>query len=87
MRHRAALAWSLAIGGLVLVVASLALIAAGRPLPAYPAWFALAAYAVPLLLLGGLIFLSGLPIYYVIRAIQKARGINVDLAYKEIPPE
>jgi APA family basic amino acid/polyamine antiporter len=33
------------------------------------------------------IFLIGLPLYYVIRAFQKSRGINVDLAYREIPPE
>ncbi len=34
-----------------------------------------------------IIFVVGLPIYYVARAVQKARGVNVDLAYKEIPPE
>lgn len=33
------------------------------------------------------IFLIGLPTYYVIRAVQRRRGIDVDLAYKEIPPE
>ena len=33
------------------------------------------------------IFLVGLPLYYVIRAVQRGRGVNVDLAYKEIPPE
>jgi amino acid transporter len=33
------------------------------------------------------IFLVGLPIYYAIRAVQRRRGIDVDLAYKEIPPE
>jgi hypothetical protein len=33
------------------------------------------------------IFLVGLPIYYIARAVQKSRGVNVDLAYKEIPPE
>jgi amino acid transporter len=33
------------------------------------------------------IFLIGLPLYYLIRAFQRTRGINVDLAYKEIPPE
>ncbi len=27
------------------------------------------------------------PVYYVIRAIRKAQGINIDLAYQEIPPE
>lgn len=34
-----------------------------------------------------IVFLIGLPLYYVIRALQKRRGIDVDLAYKEIPPE
>lgn len=33
------------------------------------------------------IFLVGLPLYYVIRAVQRRRGIDVDLAFKEIPPE
>ena len=33
------------------------------------------------------VFLIGLPIFYVIRAVQRARGINVDLAYTVIPPE
>ena len=56
LNHRAPLAWGLAITGLLLVGASLAMIAVGQPVPAYPAWFALAAYAVPLLLLGGLIW-------------------------------
>lgn len=37
--------------------------------------------------LGAGIFLAGLPIYYLIRAIQRARGIDIDLAYREIPPE
>jgi hypothetical protein len=27
------------------------------------------------------------PLYYVIRAIRKSQGINIDLAYQEIPPE
>ncbi len=38
-------------------------------------------------LLGAGIFVAGIPIYYVIRAIQRARGIDVELAYREIPPE
>jgi APA family basic amino acid/polyamine antiporter len=38
-------------------------------------------------LLGAGIFLAGFPIYYVIRAIQRSRGIDVGLAFKEIPPE
>lgn len=38
-------------------------------------------------LLGAGIFLLGLPLYYIIRAIQRARGVDIDLAYKEIPPE
>jgi APA family basic amino acid/polyamine antiporter len=33
------------------------------------------------------VFLIALPIFYVIRAVQRARGINVDLAYTVIPPE
>ena len=33
------------------------------------------------------IFLIGLPLYYGARALQRGRGVNVDLAYKEIPPE
>lgn len=33
------------------------------------------------------IFLVGLPIYYAVRAIQRRRGVNIDLAYKELPPE
>ena len=38
-------------------------------------------------LLGAGIFLAGFPLYYIIRAIQRARGVKIDLAYKEIPPE
>jgi basic amino acid/polyamine antiporter, APA family len=34
-----------------------------------------------------LIFLIGYPIYYAIRAVQRRRGVDIDLAYKEIPPE
>ncbi len=33
------------------------------------------------------VFLVALPIFYTIRAIQRARGINIDLAYTVIPPE
>jgi amino acid transporter len=33
------------------------------------------------------IFIGGGVIYYLARAIQKRRGINIDLAYAEIPPE
>jgi APA family basic amino acid/polyamine antiporter len=33
------------------------------------------------------LFVVGLPIYYVVRALQRRRGVDVDLAYKEIPPE
>lgn len=33
------------------------------------------------------IFLIGLPLYYAIRATQRRRGVNIELAYKEIPPE
>ncbi len=38
-------------------------------------------------LLGAGIFLAGLPLYYIIRAIQRARGVDVDLAFRQIPPE
>jgi len=33
------------------------------------------------------IFLVGLPLYYVIRSVQRRRGVDIELAYKEIPPE
>ena len=33
------------------------------------------------------IFIVALPIFYIIRAIQRTRGINIDLAYTVIPPE
>jgi amino acid transporter len=33
------------------------------------------------------IFLVGLPLYYVIRAAQRRRGVDIDLNFKEIPPE
>ena len=33
------------------------------------------------------VFLAGLPIYYLLRAVQRGRGVDVDLAYKEIPPD
>ncbi len=33
------------------------------------------------------VFLAGLPLYYLLRAVQRSRGIDVDLAYKEIPPD
>jgi amino acid transporter len=33
------------------------------------------------------IFLSGLLLYYIAKAVQGRRGVNVDLAYKEIPSE
>lgn len=34
-----------------------------------------------------IIFLVGIPVYLIARAVQKARGVNVDLTFKEIPPE
>ena len=34
-----------------------------------------------------IIFLIGIPIYYAAKLIQRSRGIDVDLAYQEIPPE
>jgi APA family basic amino acid/polyamine antiporter len=33
------------------------------------------------------IYVSGFILYFVARAVQKARGVNLDLLYKEIPPE
>jgi basic amino acid/polyamine antiporter, APA family len=33
------------------------------------------------------IYLSGLLVYLISRFVQRARGVNVDLAYREIPPE
>ncbi len=37
--------------------------------------------------LGICVFLVGLPIYYAIRGIQRRRGVDIDLAYREVPPE
>ena len=34
-----------------------------------------------------IVFLIGVPLYYAIRAIQRRRGIDIELAYREIPPE
>lgn len=39
------------------------------------------------LLLVVIVFLIGVPLYYLIRAVQKRRGVDIELAYKEIPPE
>ena len=33
------------------------------------------------------IYVSGFILYFIARAVQKARGVNLDLLYKEIPPE
>jgi hypothetical protein len=33
------------------------------------------------------IFVVALPIFYIIKAVQRSRGVNVDLAYTVIPPE
>lgn len=33
------------------------------------------------------IFVAGLPIYYIARMVQRLRGVDVDLVYREIPPE
>jgi amino acid transporter len=33
------------------------------------------------------VFLGGIPVWYLIRAIQRRRGVNIELAYKEIPPD
>jgi APA family basic amino acid/polyamine antiporter len=35
----------------------------------------------------GAVFVIALPAFYTIRAIQRRRGVNIDLAFKEIPPE
>jgi basic amino acid/polyamine antiporter, APA family len=37
--------------------------------------------------LGVAVWIVGLVLYFVIRAVQASRGVNVDLAYREIPPE
>lgn len=34
-----------------------------------------------------ILFVVGFPVYYVIRAIQRRRGIDIDLSFGEIPPE
>jgi amino acid transporter len=34
-----------------------------------------------------IIFLGGFVVYHAIRALQRTRGIDIDLAYREIPPE
>jgi hypothetical protein len=33
------------------------------------------------------VWVVGVVFYFVIRAVQASRGVNVDLAYREIPPE
>ncbi len=33
------------------------------------------------------IYLSGLIVYLISRYVQRARGVNITLAYQEIPPE
>jgi amino acid transporter len=33
------------------------------------------------------IYVSGFILYFIARAVQRARGVNLDLLYKEIPPE
>jgi hypothetical protein len=47
--------WLLALAGLALVAGALLFIAIGQPVPAYPAWTPITAYAIPLLLIGGLV--------------------------------
>jgi APA family basic amino acid/polyamine antiporter len=37
--------------------------------------------------LGVAVWIVGVVLYFVIRAVQASRGVNVDLAYREIPPE
>lgn len=38
-------------------------------------------------ILGVVVLAAGLPLYYIARAIQRARGIDIALAYRELPPE
>jgi amino acid transporter len=38
-------------------------------------------------ILAASVFVIGLPIYYGIRALQRRQGVNIDLAFREIPPE
>ena len=33
------------------------------------------------------VFVAGVPLWYLIKAIQRSRGVNIELAYKEIPPD
>lgn len=33
------------------------------------------------------VFLAGLPLFYIIKAIRKSRGVDISLAYREIPSE
>jgi hypothetical protein len=40
----------------------------------------------PIVAVGG-IAVAGITYYYVARAIQRSRGVNIDLAFKTIPPE
>jgi hypothetical protein len=39
-----------------------------------------------ILVLGGTV-LAGIVFYYVARAVQRSRGVDIDLAYRAIPPE
>jgi hypothetical protein len=32
------------------------------------------------------LFVGGIVLYYIVRAYRKSQGIDIDLAYKEIPP-
>ena len=34
-----------------------------------------------------IVFLSGLVVYYVAKLIQRSRGVNVDLSFKQVPEE
>lgn len=34
-----------------------------------------------------IVFLVGIPLYYAIKTVQRRRGIDIELAYREIPPE
>jgi signal transduction histidine kinase len=54
-RSRILTVWAVAVLGLMIVAGSLVFILLGHPVPAYPAWSAITAYAVPLLFIGAVI--------------------------------
>jgi hypothetical protein len=40
-----------------------------------------------ILVIAMVILVMGIPIFYVTRAVQRRRGVNVDYSFNEIPPE